>query len=315
MNRRNFVQSSAGALLGMAVSTRASLLTGTPRISDADRRADIPFRLSVMLWTVFRDVPFAKRLELVAQAGFRNVELVHEYDKWSEQEFSEAAAARQTLGMQFDATAGVKHGVCNPAERDAFLADVQNAVGVMKKLSCPSLIVLSGDIVPGLSRDAQHQSCIEGLRAAVKLVEGQTIDGKPIRLLLENIDGEENPKYYLTSAREGLEIVRAVDHAQVKFLYDFYHAQISEGNLIETLEKNIAYVDTVHVADVPGRHQPGTGEINYENIFRKLAELNFNGVVAMEFLPTGAPVAALRVARDLAVKAYTLQSRPSESGP
>lgn len=306
MNRRRFVQSSAGTLLGAAIASTTPVLASTPPTSDPNGRAEIPFRFSVMLWTVFRNLPFAKRLELVSQAGFHNVELVSEYAKWSEEEFSQAANMREKLGMQFDATAGVKHGICNPSERDAFLADVQNALAVMKKLSCPSLIVLSGDRVAGLSREAQHQSCIDGLKAAAKMVQGQSIDGRPVQLLLENIDGEENPKYYLTSAREGLDIVRAVDHPQVKFLYDFYHAQISEGNLIETVEKNIAYIDTVHVADVPARHEPGTGEINYENIFRKLAELQFKGVVAMEFLPTGSPVPALRAARDLAVRAYSL---------
>ena len=102
---------------------------------------------------------------------------------------------------------------------------------------------------------------------------------------------------------DGVEIVRAVDHPQVQFLYDFFHEQISEGNLIEKLEKNIQHVGLVHIADVPGRHEPGTGEINYANIFRKLAELKYDRMVAMEFLPTGDPVKQLRVAGMQAVNA------------
>jgi hydroxypyruvate isomerase len=173
----------------------------------------------------------------------------------------------------------------------------------MERLGCPSVIIMSGNVVPGMPRETQHQSCIDGLKEAAKLVEGKQINGKPVRLLLENIDPEENPKYYMTSVAEGFEIIRAVDHPQVKLLYDFYHEQIAEGNLIEKLEKNIDYTGLVHIADVPGRHQPGTGEIHYENIYRKLAQLKYDRIVAMEFYPTGDPIATLRTAREQATKA------------
>jgi hydroxypyruvate isomerase len=107
----------------------------------------------------------------------------------------------------------------------------------------------------------------------------------------------------LTQIAEALEVVEEVGHPQVKLLYDFYHEQISAGNLIAKLEKSIPYLALVHIADVPGRHEPGTGEINYANIFAKLAELQFKGMVAMEFHPTGDPVAQLRAAGDMALQA------------
>ena len=102
---------------------------------------------------------------------------------------------------------------------------------------------------------------------------------------------------------EGFEIVRKVGNPHVKFLYDFYHEQISEGNLIKKLKENIDFVGLVHIADVPGRHQPGTGEINYASIYRKLAELKYSGYAAMEFIPEGDPVAALRSAREMVISA------------
>src|SRR5258708_38189037 len=137
-----------------------------------------------------------------------------------------------------------------------------------------------------------------GLKGGAALGEGKQSAGEAVRLVLECIDPEENPHYFLQSAAEGMEIVRAVNHPQVRFLYDFFHEQISEGNLIEKLEKNIDYVGLVHIADVPGRHEPGTGEINYENIFKKLGQLKYDRYAAMEFLPTGDPVASLRAARE-----------------
>src|SRR5262249_10208652 len=147
--------------------------------------------------------------------------------------------------------------------------------------------------VEGLSHDVQHKACVETLKRAADIVSRHNIT-----LLVENIDSEENPNYFLTSVAEGFQIVREVKHPKVQFLYDFYHEQISEGNLIEKLEKNIEHVGLVHVADVPGRHEPGTGEINYANIYRKLADLKYSRYIAMEFEPTGDPVASLRSARD-----------------
>jgi len=122
---------------------------------------------------------------------------------------------------------------------------------------------------------------------------------KNVELLIENIDPEENPKYFLTSVAEGFDVVRETGRPNVKFLYDFFHEQIAEGNLIEKLQKSIDLVGLVHIADVPGRHEPGTGEINYPNIFRKLRELNYRRYAAMEFIPTGDTVASLRAAREL----------------
>jgi hydroxypyruvate isomerase len=255
-----------------------------------------------MLWTVFRHLPFETRLERVAAAGYRNVELVGEYADWSDSDFERINARRKELGISFDCTAGLKHSLCDPRDRDKLLDELRLTIPIMERLDCPAIIFLSGNVVPGMSVAAQQRSCVDGLRAAAGIIEAKKINGRPVRLLLENIDPEENPKYFLTSVACGFEIVKAVDHPQVKFLYDFFHEQISEGNLIEKLEKNIGHVGLVHVADVPGRHEPCSGEINYENIFRKLAELRYREMVAMEFLPTADPVSQLRAARNMALR-------------
>jgi hydroxypyruvate isomerase len=304
MNRRVFARTIAGAVAGaleLARSAHASAdLTPT---SEKEEAPEAPFKLSVMLWTVFKDLPFEQRLEKIAEAGYRNVELVGEYDKWTDADFERANTKRKELGITFDCTAGLKHGVSNPDDRQALLTELRHALMVMERIDCPSMILLSGNRVPGMSREAQHQSCIDTLKAAAGVVEDKTIKGERVRLLLETIDPEENPKYYLTSIAEALEIVEAVDHPQVRLLYDFFHEQIANGNLIAKLEKSIPHLGLVHIADVPGRHEPGTGEINYQNIFRKLAALNYTGIAAMEFRPSGDPVAQLRAAREMAVRA------------
>jgi hydroxypyruvate isomerase len=299
MNRRTFGQTVAGAAFGAALP--GLTLEATP----AAAAAPAPYGISIMLWTVYTGLPFEDRLAKVAQAGYTQVELVGEYAHWSAAEFDRANAARQRLGIRFDATAGMHNGVANPATRQAFLAELAQALTPMQTLDCPSMIVLSGNVVPELARDAQHQAAIETLRQAAKLVEGKTIAGQPVRLLLECIHLEENPKMYLTSANEAIEIVRAVNHPQVQFLYDIYHEQMTFGNLIDKLDKHIDVIGLIHIADVPGRHEPGTGEINYGNIYRKLAELGYSHNVAMEFYPTTDPIATLQAAKAMASKPET----------
>jgi hydroxypyruvate isomerase len=305
MDRRTFVQTVAGTVVGACGLARSSNLLNeesTSVTNNAEATA-VPFQLSVMLWTVFTDLPFEQRLEKVAQAGYKNVELVGEYDGWTEADFIRANAKRKELGINFDCTAGLKHGVSVPDHRQPLLDELRRALPIMEKIDCPNMILLSGNRVPGLPRDVQHRCCIDTLKAAADLVQGKSINGQPVRLLLETIDPEENPQYFLTEIAEALEVVQETAHPQVRLLYDFYHEQIAAGNLIEKLEKSLPCLGLVHIADVPGRHEPGTGEINYQNIFRKLAELNYTGVAAMEFHPSGDPVAQLRAARDMALQA------------
>ena len=289
-DRRQFARAVAGAFVA------TSVLHGSSP-GAAETLGSLPFPLSVMLWTVFRDLPFEQRLEKVSEAGYQAVELVSEFKNWTDADYHSANRRKRQLGITFDATAGIHRSLCDPSERDAFLAEVRGMVPVMEQLECTKLIVLSGNKVQGLSLADHRASCIEGLKQAAEVMVPKKFD-----LLLENIDPEENPQCFLTSVAEGFEIVREVNTPNVMFLYDFFHEQIAEGNLIEKLEKNIARVGLVHVADVPGRHEPGTGEINYPNIFRKLTQLKYNRYAAMEFLPTGEPVESLRAARELVRK-------------
>jgi hydroxypyruvate isomerase len=296
MDRRSFARKLAGAAFTAGAFTDSQRVNARPEQA-ASKEGAAPFKVSVMLWTVFRKLRFEERLDKVAEAGYHNVELVNEFKSWSAEDYRRVDRKKQALGIKFDTTAGLTHGVGDPEERDAFLAEVRGMLPTLDKLECPRLIVMSGNRVPGMPRAIQHQSCIEGLKRAADIVEN-----KNVQIVIENIDPEENPRYYLTSVAEGFKIVRAVNHPQVKFLYDFYHEQIAEGNLIEKLEKNIDFTGVVHIADVPGRHEPGTGEIDYRNIFKKLGQLKFDRYAAMEYLPTYDAVESLRANREQALR-------------
>ena len=287
MRRRQFVGAIAGAALAVQELAAAPIAPG-------QAAAETPFPLSVMLWTVYRGLPFAERLEKIREAGYSAVELVDEFKNWSKDDFAAARRKKQELKIEVDATAGVWHALADANDREPFLKSLQEFLPTMKELETTKLILQSGNKVPGLTAEQMRANCTETLKRA-----GDIAAKNDIELLVENIDPEENPKYCLTSSAEGFEIVRTVGNPHVKFLYDFFHEQISDGNLIAKLDKNMDVLGLVHVADVPGRHQPGTGEINYGNIFRKLAQLNYKRYAAMEFMPLGDPIKELREARKL----------------
>jgi hydroxypyruvate isomerase len=295
MRRREFMGACAGAAVtaaaGRAPTTATTFLPNSAADTDG-----VPFTLTVMLWTVYRDLPFPQRLEKVAEAGYHAVELVDEFKNWKPQDFADVRRKKRELGIEFDGTCGVWIPLPDATKRDAFLKALRDFIPTMRELECTRLIMQTGNNVPGISPEQMHANCIETLKRGGDIAAENKID-----LLIENIDPEENPKYFLTHSAEGFDIVRSVGNPHVKFLYDFFHEQISAGNLIAKLEKNLDLIDLVHIADVPGRHHPGTGEINYSNIFRKLGELHYSRYVAMEFHPLGDPVKELREARELAI--------------
>jgi hydroxypyruvate isomerase len=296
MNRRQFAGACARTVLTAAVHPRQVSLAREFFAPAPDTPGNL---FSVMLWTIEPKLPFERRIGIVAEAGFHAVELVGEYDAWSASELAQARRQLQQLDMVVDASSGIKASLVDPAQRETLLQQIREKLPVFSELGCPRLILLTGNLVPGLSREQMHANCVEALKRAADLCAPQKVE-----ILLENIDAEENPKYFLTSVTEGFQIVREVNLPGVRFLYDFFHEQISEGNLIAKLEKNIDNVGLVHIADVPGRHAPGTGEINYGNIYWKLGQLGYSRYVAMEFRPTGDPVSELRTAREFAQKRY-----------
>ncbi len=288
MNRREFGQLAVGATLAQALS----------RAGAQAAPAAVKQRFSVMLWVLEKQAPFDRCLEIVAEAGYQGVELTGQFRKWTAADIQPVMAKMRSLGLVFDLLSGVRVGFADPKASDAFLAAIAEQIKFCKDMESPQINLRSGNVIDGVVRSVQHSAAVENLKRAAELAAAAQV-----QIVIEPIDPLEAPKEYLTSVTEGFEIVREVASPQVQVLYDFYHEQRAYGNLIEKLEKNIDLVGLVHIADVPGRHEPGTGEIDYANIYRKLAELKYTKYVTMEFYPTGEPVAALKKARLEALQA------------
>jgi hydroxypyruvate isomerase len=254
-------------------------------------------QFSVMMWTLNKLGSFEENLERVAQAGYRHVELVGEYKRWSQEDTSRILARMGALKITVDAMAGMTLGFADPSGGDAFVAELKSLVPVAQRLGCGQIILLSGKRIASATAEQQHAASIETLKRSVEVLSSAGLVG-----VIEPIDRLENPTIYLDSVNEAFAMTRAVGSPKIKVLYDLYHEQRGLGNLIEKLEKNIDEVGLIHIADVPGRHEPGTGEVNYHNIYRRLAQLNYRGVIAMEFYPTGDAVETLRRAREEALR-------------
>jgi hydroxypyruvate isomerase len=250
-----------------------------------------------MIWTLNKLGTFDENLERVAQAGYHHVELVGEFKKWSEEDYGRILARMQALKITVDATSGVGPGFADPSGGDAFLTALKALVPAAQRLQCKQIILLSGKRIEGAPPQSQHTASIEALKRAADVLSNAGLVA-----VIEPIDRLENPTIYLDGVTEAFEIAHAVGSPNIRVLYDVYHEQREFGNLIAKFETNIDQVGLIHIADVPGRHEPGTGEINYANIYRKLAQLHYKGVIAMEFYPTGDIVETLRRAREQALQ-------------
>ncbi|MGB6198412.1 MAG: TIM barrel protein [Candidatus Acidiferrales bacterium] len=282
MNRREFSQLTIGAALGKNFL----------RAVDQPAPAPATFRLSFMLWALEKQAPFDRCIEIVGAAGYQGVELVGEFYTWSDADTARITARMRSLGMIFDAMSGVKAGFAVPDQSADFATQFAAQAAWAKKLECKKIILLSGKRVDAVSPQSQRQTAIDNLKRAADSAARDDIE-----IVIEPIDLLENPTIFLSTVADGFDIVKAVGSPNVKVLYDFYHEQRSYGNLIEKLENNVDLIGLVHIADVPGRHEPGTGEVDYANIYRKLAELKYDKFMAMEYYPTTDPTDSLKSSR------------------
>jgi hydroxypyruvate isomerase len=234
-----------------------------------------------------------RQMEKVAEAGYHGFE----FGDWRAVDARQITALKNKLGLECACIVGNRGvnpkgmGLCNPAERDAFLTEIKASLDAARRLQTSRLVVLSGNKVAGMPVPQQHASIVDGLRRAQDLAAplGVTLIIEIVNTLapVEPLHPQENHlEYYLDHAAEAFRIVDEVSSPYVKVLFDIYHVQIMDGNLIATIRQNIAKIGHFHVGDVPGRHEPGTGEINYPNVFQAIRSAGFRDFVAMEYVPS-----------------------------
>jgi hydroxypyruvate isomerase len=249
-------------------------------------------RFSANLTLLFTERPFLERFAAAAAAGFRAVEFQFPYT-FPAGEIAQAARRAGVEVALFNLHAGNWEGgergiACHPARVAEFRAAIPQAIAYARELACPRLNCLAGILPAGVSGQEAHATLVGNLRhAAAELA------GAGLSLTLEPINSRDIPGFLVDRPSLGLRIMAEADCPNLQLQYDVYHAQVMEGNLAYTLEENLARIGHIQIADNPGRHEPGTGEINYPFLFRRLDTLGYGGWVGCEYFPATTTEAGL----------------------
>ena len=243
-------------------------------------------RFAICLEMIFPGLELLERARRVQRAGFSAVE----FWGWGGKDL-DGLRSLADHGLRVATFSGHRKGsLVDPREWEIYRAEIQESLSVARRLSCDRLMVLTDELLPDgsaritrsdLTPGEKRQNVINGLWDSARLA-----DAAGITLLLEPLNTlVDHPRYFLDSAREGFAIVTAAGSPHIRLLYDVYHMQIMEGNVTQALRRHLPLVGHVHVADVPGRHEPGTGELHCLNILRSLADGGYAGSVGFEFTP------------------------------
>ena len=246
-------------------------------------------RLAVSAEMVFLELPFVERVRRLADLGFE----VEIWD-WTRKDVAELAAT----GATFSSMTGYVDGtLADPDGAERLLASARRSLDVAEQLQCPRLNLhgtgLDDRGLPVVASDAASpQMWLTAARTLTAVAELGEQAGRTFTL--ENLNtAVDHPGVPFARAADTLTLVEAVDHPSLRLNLDLYHAQIGEGNLIELVERALPWIGEIQVADVPGRCEPGTGEINYPAVAATLDRLGYTGVVALEAWASADTLAAL----------------------
>jgi hydroxypyruvate isomerase len=224
---------------------------------------------------------------------------------WTQHDIRAVKEALQTTGLRLNClTLSPFAPLVDTRAHDAFLDSVHRSCRTAANLECPFVVVLAGDQLPSQPRAVQHQAIIEGLRRGASVAEAYSVT-----LLLENLNSRiDHVGHYLDRTPEALDIVEAVDHPSVRMLFDLYHSVVMGERSTEVLGGRLDLVSHVQVADVPGRHEPGTGIIDWLAEVSWLSEHGYGGRLGLEYLPTKGTVPSMAHLRSVLA---TLDADPS----
>jgi len=249
-------------------------------------------KLSACIEMLFADKPFEERIECVAKGGLG----AFEFWDWPSKDIQLINQSRLRHNLEVAAFVMEPRGrLVHEVAPVKLREDVKHSIAAAQVLDCWNLIVLVGRESPALSRQEQHDNIVLGLRQAVPLAEdaGVTLLLEPLNVIVDHAG------FYLSSSQEAFQIVEEVGSPNVKVLFDIYHQQISEGNLIANITAHLDMIGYLHAADVPGRHEPGTGEINFANVLRQVREAGYWGYVGLEYQPSGDSYQSLKTITEI----------------
>lgn len=249
-------------------------------------------RFAANLTMLFTELPFLDRFDAAARAGFQAVEFLFPYAF----EANDIKARLDANGLQLvlhnlpagDWDAGERGIACHPDRVEEFRAGVERAIAYAQTLGVKQLNCLVGKAPAGVPDSVLRETLVANLRHAASRLKAAGL-----RLLVEPINNYDIPGFYLSRTQQALDLLDEVGADNAFVQYDIYHAQRTEGELAATLQKHLARIGHVQLADNPGRNEPGTGEINYAFLFRHLDRIGYDGWVGCEYKPASTTEAGL----------------------
>jgi hydroxypyruvate isomerase len=256
-------------------------------------------KFAANLTTMFTELSFLDRFAAARAHRFDAVEFLFPY-AFAPGDIADRLAASGLQLVQHnlppgDWAAGDRGMACDPARTGEFQDSVGLALAYASALGVRQLHCLAGNLPPGVSADQARQTYLANLKFAAA-----ELDARGMRLLIEPINTNDMPGYFLTGSAQAAAVIRECGAPNLFLQYDIYHMQRMEGDLAATIRRHIGLIGHVQLADVPGRHEPGTGELNYANIFRALRDAGYQGTVGFELAPTGRSEDAVAICLSLA---------------
>ena len=250
---------------------------------------------------MYTELPWADRFRAAKRDGFEFVE----FWDWDNKDLNEVKSLTIETGISVATISGDKqYDLCNPADKEQYIAQVKESIKAAQKINCPNLVVHSNELGP----DGFAKNVLADLSDTVKIISmfdnlkvlAPYAEEAGVTLVLEALNTvTDHIGNFLTSTQCSAEITKLVSSPNIKILYDVYHMYLNEGKLTETLSKYIDQIGFIHVADAPGRHEPGTGVINYRNLFSFLKEIGYDGVVGFELYPKNGTEDAVKAIMNL----------------
>ena len=249
-------------------------------------------RFAANLTMLFNEVAFLDRFELAAQAGFQAVEFLFPY-AYAAQDIRQRLDAHQLRLVLHnlppgDWEAGERGIACHPDRVDEFRLGVAQGIAYAKALGVSQLNCLAGKAPAGVPDNVLRQTLVDNVRYAA-----EAFKDVGLRLLLEPINTFDIPGFYVSGTLQALSILDEVNADNAFLQYDIYHAQRMEGELAATIAQHLPRIGHMQLADNPGRHEPGTGEINFPFLFDHLDKLGYSGWIGCEYKPSTTTAAGL----------------------
>lgn len=243
-------------------------------------------RFSANLSFLFLDKPFLDRFAAAAESGFKAVEFHFPY-AFPLDEVADAArrAAVEVVLFNFPAgdwAAGERGIACLPERVAEFRDGVVEAARYAEGLNCPRINCLAGLRPSGSDEAVLRETLVDNLRFAA-----DTLAPMERQVLLEPLNSRDTPGFLVDRTAPALALLNAAERSNLFLQYDIYHAQVMEGDLARTLNAHLPRIAHIQLADNPGRHQPGTGEINFPFLFKHLRGLGYGGWIGCEYVPSG----------------------------